>query len=69
MRVANRRATAIAKTDGARLTAELVGAVVTGLVVAWVTGEDIAEGAEVLVGEAVMDGVEETVMDVVDALV
>ena len=69
MRVANRRATAIAKTDGAKLTAELVGAVVTGLVVAWVTGEDIAEGAEVLVEEAVMDGVEETVRDVVDALV
>ena len=69
MRVANRRATAIAKTDGAKLTAELVGAVVTDSVVAWVTGEDIAEGAEVLVEEAVMDRVEETVMDVVDALV
>ena len=69
MRVANRRATAIAKTDGAKLTAELVGAVVTDSVVAWVTGEDMAEGAEVLVEEAVMDRVEETVMDVVDALV
>ena len=69
MRVANRRATAIAKTDGAKLTAELVGAVVTRSVDAWVTGEDIEEWAEVLVEEAVMDGVGETVMDVVDALV
>lgn len=69
MRVANRRATAIAKTDGAKLTAELVGAVVTDSVDGWVTGEDIAEWAEVLVEEAVMDGVGETVMDVVDALV
>ena len=69
MRVANRRATAIAKTDGAKLTAELVGAVVTRSVDAWVTGEDIEEWTEVLVEEAVMDGVGETVMDVVDALV
>ena len=69
MRVANKRATTIAKTDGAKLTAELVGAVVTDSVDAWVTGEDIAEWAEVLVEEAVMDGVGETVMDVVDALV
>ena len=69
MRVANRRATAIAKTDGAKLTAELVGAVVTVSVIVWVTGEDIAEWAEVLVEEDVMDGVGETVMDVVDALV
>ena len=69
LRVANRRATAIAKTDGAKLTAELVGAVVTGSVDAWVTGEDMAEWAEVLVEEAIMDGVGETVMDVVDALV
>ena len=67
--MANRRATAIAKTDGAKLTAELVGAVVTDSVDGWVTGEDIAEWAEVLVEEAVMDGVGETVMDVVDALV
>ena len=67
--MSNRRATAIAKTDGAKLTAELVGAVVTGTVDAWVTGEGIAEWAEVLVEEAVMDEVGETVMDVVDALV
>lgn len=69
LRVANRRATAIAKTDGAKLTAELVGAVVTRSVDAWVTGEDIEEWTEVLVEEAIMDGVGETVMDVVDALV
>ena len=69
MRVANRRATAIAKTDGAKLTAELVGAAVEGSDVAWVTEEVIAEGAEVLVEEAVMDEVGETVTDVVDALV
>ena len=70
LRVANRRATAIAKTDGAKLTAELVGAAVEGSDVAWLTEEEvIAEGAEVLVEEAVMDEVGETVMDVVDALV
>ena len=69
LRVANKRATTIAKTDGAKLTAELVGAVVTRSVDAWVTGKDIEEWAEVLVEEAVMDGVGETVMDVVDALV
>ena len=68
--MANRRATAIAKTDGAKLTAELVGAAVEGSDVAWLTEEEvIAEGAEVLVEEAVMDEVGETVMDVVDALV
>lgn len=69
LRVANRRATAIAKTDGAKLTAELVGAAVEGADIAWVTEEVIAEGAEVLVEEAVMDEVGETVTDVVDALV
>lgn len=69
LRVANRRATAIAKTDGAKLTAELVGAAVEGADIAWVTEEVIAEGAEVLVAEAVMDEVGETVTDVVDALV
>ena len=67
--MANRRATAIAKTDGAKLTAELVGAAVEGADIAWVTEEVIAEGAEVLVAEAVMDEVGETVTDVVDALV
>ena len=69
LRVANRRATAIAKTDGAKLTAELVGAAVEGADIAWVTEEVIAEGAEVLVEEAGMDEVGETVTDVVDALV
>lgn len=69
LRVANRRATAIAKTDGAKLTAELVGAAVEGSDIAWVTEEVIAEGAEVLVEEAGMDEVGETVTDVVDALV
>lgn len=69
LRVANRRATAIAKTDGAKLTAELVGAAVEGADIAWVAEEVIAEGAEVLVAEAVMDEVGETVTDVVDALV
>ena len=70
LRVANRRATAIAKTDGAKLTAELVGAAVEGSDAAWVTGEDIAEGAEVLVVAAAMAGVGEAIMDtVVDALV
>ena len=67
--MANRRATAIAKTDGAKLTAELVGAAVEGADIAWVAEEVIAEGAEVLVAEAVMDEVGETVTDVVDALV
>ena len=69
LRVANRRATAIAKTDGAKLTAELVGVAVEGSDIAWVTEEVIAEGAEVLVEEAGMDEVGETVTDVVDALV
>lgn len=69
LRVANRRATAIAKTDGAKLTAELVGAAVEGSDVAWVTEEVIAEWAEVLVEEDGMDEVGETVTDVVDALV
>lgn len=69
LRVANRRATAIAKTDGAKLTAELVGAAVEGSDVAWVTEEVIAEGDEVLVEEDGMDEVGETVTDVVDALV
>ena len=67
--MANRRATAIAKTDGTKLTAELVGAAVEGADIAWVTEGVIAEGAEVLVEEAVMDEVGETVTDVVDALV
>lgn len=69
LRVANRRATAIAKTDGAKLTAELVGAAVEVSDIAGVTEEVIAEGAEVLVEEAGMDEVGETVTDVVDALV
>ena len=70
LRVANRRATTIAKTDGAKLTAELVGAAVEGSDAAWVTEEVIAEGAEVLVEAAVMAGVGEAIMDtVVDALV
>lgn len=54
MRVAKKRATTIAKTDGAKLIAELVGAVVEGSDDAWVTEEVIAEGAEVLVEAAVM---------------
>lgn len=70
LRVANRRATAIAKTDGAKLTAELVGVGVEGSDDAWVTEEVIAEGAEVLVEAVVMAGVGEAVTDtVVDALV
>lgn len=70
LRVAKKRATTIAKTDGAKLIAELVGAVVEGSDDAWVTKEVIAEGAEVLVEAAVMAGVEEAVVDtVVDALV
>ena len=45
--MANRRATAIAKTDGAKLTAELVGAVVEDSGAAWVAEADVAAATEV----------------------
>ena len=47
LRVANRRATAIAKTDGAKLTEELVGPVVEVSGDAWVAEEDGAAATEV----------------------
>ena len=64
--MANKRATAIAKTDGAKLTAELVG---VGLAVsgdAWVTEEDGA-AAEVLVeaDAIIMSEVEEEAIIVI----
>lgn len=48
LRVANRRATAIAKTDGAKLTEELVGAEVEVSGDAWVTEADGAAAVEVV---------------------
>ena len=46
LRVANKRATAIAKTDGAKLTEELVGPVVEGSDDEWVTEADGAAAVE-----------------------
>ena len=43
----NKRETAIAKTDGAKLTAELVGAVVEDSGAAWVAEADVAAATEV----------------------
>lgn len=48
LRVANKRATTIAKTDGAKLTAELVGVGVADLGDAWVTEEDGEAAVEVV---------------------
>lgn len=45
--MANRRATAIAKTDGAKLTEELVGPVVEGSDDEWVAEEDGAAATAV----------------------
>lgn len=55
MRVANKRATAIAKTDGAKLTEELVGVVAEASGDEWVTEADGAAAvAEVFIGGADM---------------
>ena len=48
MRVANKRATAIAKTDGAKLTAELVGVGLEDSGDGWVTEADEAAATEVV---------------------
>lgn len=48
MRVANKRATAIAKTDGAKLTAELVGVGFVDSGDAWVAEADGAAAVEVV---------------------
>lgn len=70
MRVANRRATAIAKTDGAKLTEELVGPVVEVSGDAWVAEADGAATTEVaFIEEAGMTEVEGTGVIDVDALV
>ena len=55
MRVANKRATTIAKTDGAKLTAELVGVGVADSEDAWVAeAEGAAAVAVVFIEEADM---------------
>ena len=70
MRVANKRATTIAKTDGAKLTAELVGVAVTGSVVEWATEADAAGATElVFIEGSGMTEVERAGVIVVDALV
>lgn len=69
LRVANKSATAIAKTDGAKLTAELVG-LVEGSADPWVTVEDAIAAWVVFVEVVMTEGEEDIIiMDVVDALV